>query len=135
MPRCARRKAPMPRSGWEADTRFSTRRSPIFNNAAISQVIQNNSFQAAFPSFNYEDLGLTIKAKPTISATNNVSLQLQLQLRTLAGQAFNGVPVIGNREYNGTITLADGEPAVVAGEVTRTEALAMSGVPGLGFVP
>lgn len=109
--------------------------APIFNNAAISQVIQNNSFQAAFPSFNYEDLGLTIKAKPTISATNNVSLQLQLQLRALAGQAFNGVPVIGNREYNGTITLADGEPAVVAGEVTRTEALAMSGVPGLGFVP
>jgi general secretion pathway protein D len=109
--------------------------APIFNSAAISQVIQNNSFQAAFPSFNYEDLGLTIKAKPTISATNNVSLQLQLQLRALAGQAFNGVPVIGNREYNASITLADGEPAVVAGEVTRTEALAMSGIPGLGFVP
>jgi type II secretory pathway component GspD/PulD (secretin) len=109
--------------------------APIFNNAAISQVIQNNSFQAAFPSFNYEDLGLTIKAKPTISATNNVSLQLQLQLRALAGQSFNGVPVIGNREYNASITLADGEPAVVAGEVTRTEALAMSGIPGLGFVP
>ena len=109
--------------------------APIFNTAAISQVIQNNSFQAAFPSFNYEDLGLTIKAKPTISATNNVSLQLQLQLRALAGQSFNGVPVIGNREYNASITLADGEPAVVAGEVTRTEALAMSGIPGLGFVP
>ena len=109
--------------------------APIFNNAAISQVIQNNSFQAAFPSFNYEDLGLTIKAKPTITATNNVSLQLQLQLRALAGQSFNGVPVIGNREYNASITLADGEPAVVAGEVTRTETLAMSGIPGLGFVP
>jgi general secretion pathway protein D len=109
--------------------------APIFNTAAISQVIQNNSFQAAFPSFNYEDLGLTIKAKPTISATNNVSLKLQLQLRALAGQSFNGVPVIGNREYNASITLADGEPAVVAGEVTRTEALAMSGIPGLGFVP
>ncbi len=109
--------------------------APIFNTAAISQVIQNNSFQAAFPSFNYEDLGLTIKAKPTITATNNVSLQLQLQLRALAGQSFNGVPVIGNREYNASITLANGEPAVVAGEVTRTEALAMSGVPGLGFIP
>jgi len=109
--------------------------APIFNTAAISQVIQNNSFQAAFPSFNYEDLGLTIKAKPTISATNNVSLKLQLQLRALAGQSFNGVPVIGNREYNASITLTDGEPAVVAGEVTRTEALAMSGIPGLGFVP
>ena len=109
--------------------------APIFNNSAISHVIQNNSFRAAFPSFNYEDLGLTIKAKPTIGGTSNVGLELQLQLRALAGQAFNGVPVIGNREYNASIALADGEPAVLAGEVTRTEALAMSGVPGLGFVP
>lgn len=109
--------------------------APIFNNAAISQVIQNNSFQAAFPSFNYEDLGLTIKAKPTITNISNVSLQLELNLRALAGQAFNGVPVIGNREYKGSITLADGQPAVVAGQVSRTEALAMTGLPGLGFVP
>src|SRR5207244_3211348 len=109
--------------------------APIFNTAAISQVLQNNSFQAAFPSFNYEDLGLTIKAKPTISSSNDVSLQLELNLRVLAGQSFNGVPVIGNREYKGSITLTDGEPAIVAGEVTNTEALAMSGIPGLGFVP
>lgn len=109
--------------------------APIFNNSAISQVIQNNTFQAAFPSFNYEDLGLTIKAKPAISANNNVSLQLELNLRALGGQSFNGVPVIGNREYKGSISLTDGEPAVVAGEVTHSEALAMSGIPGLGFVP
>lgn len=109
--------------------------APIFNNAAISQVIQNNSFQAAFPSFTYEDLGLTVKAKPTISASNDVSLQLELNLRALSGQSFNGVPVIGNREYKGSITLTDGEPAVVAGQVTRSEALAMSGIPGMGLVP
>jgi general secretion pathway protein D len=109
--------------------------APIFNTAAISQVLQNNSFQAAFPSFNYEDLGLTIKAKPTISSSNDVSLQLELNIRALAGQSFNGVPVIGNREYKGSITLTDGEPAIVAGEVTNTEALAMSGIPGLGLVP
>jgi Flp pilus assembly secretin CpaC len=109
--------------------------APIFNNAAISQVIQNNSFQAAFPSFNYEDLGLTIKAKPTVSNTNDVRLQIELNLRALAGQSFNGVPVIGNREYKGSVSLADGEPVVVAGQVSRTEALAMSGIPGLGFVP
>jgi len=109
--------------------------SPIFNNAAISQVIQNNSFQAAFPSFNYEDLGLTIKAKPIISSTNDVRLQLEMNLRALAGQSFNGVPVIGNREYKGSISLVDGEPAVVAGQVSKTESLAMSGIPGLGFAP
>jgi len=109
--------------------------SPVFNTPAISSVIQNGSFQPAFPSFNYEDLGLTIKAKPSISLSNNVGLQLEIELRALAGQSFNGVPVIGNREYKGTITLIDGEPAVVAGQVSRTETRALSGIPGLGEVP
>lgn len=107
--------------------------APIFNNAAISSVIQNNSFQAAFPSFSYEDLGLTVKAKPAISTTN-ITLQLDLNLRALTGQSINGVPIIGNREYKGTITLLDGEPAVVAGEVTHSETIALSGIPGLGQI-
>jgi general secretion pathway protein D len=109
--------------------------APIFNTAAISSVLQNNSFQAAFPSVNYEELGLTIKAKPAISPANEVGLQLEINLRALTGDAVNGVPVIGNREYKGSISLLDGEPAVVAGQVTRSETLSMSGIPGLGQVP
>lgn len=107
--------------------------APVFNTGAISSVIQNNSFQAAFPSFTYEDLGLTIKAKPAISA-NIVSMQLEINLRALSGQSINGVPIIGNREYKGTITLLDGEPAVVAGEVTHSDTLALSGIPGVGQI-
>jgi len=109
--------------------------APIFNTAAISQVLRNNSFQAAFPSFNYEDLGLTVKAKPAITSSSDVGLQLELSLKALTGQSFNGVPVIGNRDYKGSITLADGEPAVIAGQVTHTETMALSGIPGLGQVP
>lgn len=109
--------------------------APIFNTSAISQVLQNGSFQTPFPSVNYEDLGLTIKAKPSINSSNDVALQLEINLRALAGESINGVPVIGNREYKGSITLVDGEPAVVASEVDHSETLAMSGIPGLGFVP
>ena len=109
--------------------------APVFNTAAISQVLQNNSFQAAFPSFSYEDLGLTVKAKPSITSNSEVSMQLEISMRSLAGPSFNGVPVIGNREYKGTITLLDGEPAVVAGQVTHSETLALTGIPGLGQFP
>jgi type II secretory pathway component GspD/PulD (secretin) len=109
--------------------------APIFNTAAISRVIQNNSFQAAFPSFSYEDLGLTVKAKPAINSSNDVGLGLEINLRALTGTSINGVPVIGNREYKGSINLLDGEPAVVAGQVSHSETLAMSGIPGLGQVP
>jgi len=109
--------------------------APIFNSPAISRVIQNNSFQAAFPSFNYEDLGLSLKAKPNIHGNSDVSLTLDLQIRALGGTSLNGVPVISNREYKGSITLKDGEPAVVAGSVSRTEQRSLSGIPGFGQVP
>jgi len=109
--------------------------APIFNSAALSQVIQNNSFQAAFPSFNYEDVGLTMKAKPRVNRNNDVGLELEMQFRTILGQSFNGVPVIANREYKGSITLRDFQPAVVAGAVSRTEQRTLNGIPGLGAVP
>jgi len=109
--------------------------APIFNTAAISQVIGTNSFRPPFPSFSYEDLGLSLKAKPQIHQETSVSLDLELQLRSLGSTSLNGVPVINNREYKGSINLKDGEPAVVAGTISRTEQLSMQGIPGFGTVP
>lgn len=109
--------------------------APIFNTAAIAQVLKNGSFQAPIPSFSYEDLGLDLKAKPVIYANSDVGLQLEMQLRSLAGQSLNGVPVIANREYKGSIQLKDGEPAVVASSVSVTEELTMTGIPGIGSIP
>ena len=109
--------------------------APIYNSPAISAVLGNQSYQAPFPAVSYEDLGLTMKAKPTVHGDGSVSLQLELQVRSLTGQSNDGVPIISNREYKGSINLKDGEPAVVAGEVSRTDTRSMSGIPGLGFLP
>jgi general secretion pathway protein D len=109
--------------------------APVFNTAAISKVIQNNSFQSAFPSFNYEDIGLTMKAKPSVSGNLDVSLDLEMQFRALGGTSINGVPVITNREYKGSIGLKNGEPAVIAGSVSSSEQRSLNGVPGLGNIP
>ena len=103
--------------------------APIFNNPAISQAIQNQSFTPAFPSFNYEDIGLTMKIKPDVHATNDVSMNLELQFRTLGGGSINGVPIISNREYKGSIALKPGEPAVVAGMLSSQDTKSMSGLP------
>jgi tetratricopeptide (TPR) repeat protein len=109
--------------------------APIFNNAAISQVLGDQTFTAPFPSFNYEDLGLTIKVKPSVHGTSDVSMQLEMQFRTLGGASLNGVPVISNREYKAGIALKEGEPAVVAGMVTRAEQKSLSGLPGFSRIP
>jgi type II secretory pathway component GspD/PulD (secretin) len=109
--------------------------APVFNTPAIAGVIQNNSFQAPFPSFNYEDIGLTLKAKPVINEGSVVTMNLEMQFKTLLSQSINGIPVIANREYKGAISLLDGEPAVVAGSVSHDEQKSLSGIPGLGMVP
>jgi len=108
--------------------------APIFNNPAISQVIGNQSFRAPFPSFSYEDLGLTLKATPTIHS-RDVSLKVEFQLRGLGAAQLNGVPVITNREYNANITVPMGETAVLAGMVSRSEQLSLQGLPGISRLP
>jgi len=109
--------------------------APIFNSPQISAVLGNQSYVPPFPSVSYEDLGLSLTAKPTVQGDGSVTLHLELQVRSLTGQSANGVPVISNREYQGTINVKDGEPAVVAGEISKTDTLALTGIPGLGFMP
>lgn len=109
--------------------------APVFNSPAIARVIGNQSFTAPFPSFSYEDLGLSIKAKPQTHGTSDVSLELDLEVRSLGGTSLNGVPVLNNRQFKGAISLKEGEPAVVASVLTHTEQRSLAGIPGLGQIP
>ncbi len=109
--------------------------SPVFNTPQIANIIGTQSFVAPFPSFTYEDLGVTVKAKPLIHGGSDVTLDLELEIKALTGQAFNGVPVISNRNYKGVITVADGEPAVIAGSISMSESATLQGLPGFSKVP
>ena len=109
--------------------------APVFNTPAIAQVIGNSSFQAPFPSFNYEDIGLDVKAKPSIHTNGDVSLDLDLSIKALAGTSLNGVPVLSNRAYKGQITVHDGQAAVVAGFITLSEQGTRAGIPAFGQIP
>jgi len=109
--------------------------APVFNSPQISAVLGNQSYVPPFPSVSYEDLGLNLKTTVVIHGNSEVSMKLELQVRSLTGQSANGVPVISNREYQGSIRLQDGEPAVVAGEISVSDQRSMNGIPGLGAIP
>jgi general secretion pathway protein D len=109
--------------------------APIFNTSAISSAIANNSFVAPIPSFTYEDLGIDMKIKPIVHGESDVSLNVELKIRALTGASANGVPVIGNREYTGSINGKNEESTVLTGYVTSTEQRSLSGIPGLGQIP
>jgi general secretion pathway protein D len=109
--------------------------APIYNSPQISQVLGNQSYIPPFPSVSYEDLGLNLKAKPIVHSNGDISMSLEMQVRSLTGQSSNGVPVISNREFKGSLRLSDGEPAIVAGEVSHSDQRSMNGLPLLGQVP
>jgi general secretion pathway protein D len=109
--------------------------SPISNSAAIAGVLQNQTYAAPFPSVNYEDLGLTLKAKPLIHNNFDVDLTISLQFRALGGTNVNGVPIITNREFTGGILLKNGEPAVIAGMVNTVDQRSLNGLPLFSRIP
>jgi type II secretory pathway component GspD/PulD (secretin) len=109
--------------------------APIFNSPAISQAIGNQSFIAPFPSFQFEDLGLILKATPVIHSDRDVTLKLELAIRSLGTATVNGIPIINNREYTGSITVRNGESSVVSGLISSADAHSISGWPFLATVP
>ncbi|MFZ1129645.1 MAG: type II and III secretion system protein [Terriglobales bacterium] len=109
--------------------------APIYNNAAISKVVGNSSYTAPFPSVNYEDIGLTLKAKPLVHNNSDVALELDLEFRTLGASGSNGIPIISNREYKGGILLKEGEQAVVAGMITQSDQRSLNGLPLFSTIP
>jgi tetratricopeptide (TPR) repeat protein len=113
---------------------LNTTFAPIFNSPALSQVIQGGSFTAPFPSFSYQDLGIRVKATPQVHRYE-VTLGLEVEIKSLGNQSFNGVPVISNRSYTGGLRLSDGQSGVLAGTLDMQEQQSLAGPPGLGFVP
>jgi len=87
------------------------------------------------PSFQFEDLGLSINATPSVHGSGEVSLQLQAEFNLLAGGSVNGVPILVNRTLETHIRLREGESAIIAGMAidetrnTRSTPLGLAGIP------
>ena len=109
--------------------------APLANSPAIAGVLQNQSYAAPFPSVNYEDLGLMLKAKPTVHHNSDVRLELTVQFRALGTGTVNSVPIINQREYTGGIILKDGEPAAIAGLLTESDQRSLNGLPTFAQIP
>jgi len=104
-----------------------------FSNVAFTA--RGSASIANTPQFQYYDLGVTLKLKPHYQASGEVRLDLDLEIVGLGTASLNGVPQLTTRSYKGNITLREGEPAVVMGEINEQELRATSGYPGLGQIP
>jgi len=110
----------------------STLQSLGLSSSQISAL--TSAASSTIPSVSYEDIGLVLKAKAFVHRNSDVSLDLELQFRTLGAATVNGNPVILNREYKGGTLLKEGETAVVAGMITKSDEKSLSGLPASSTV-
>lgn len=88
--------------------------------------------------FQYLDVGVNIDVTPTVHYDREVTLKMKIEVSTHSGdQTISGVtePIISQRVPEETITVKDGEPSVIAGILTKSDAKSVSGTPGLGEIP
>jgi type II secretory pathway component GspD/PulD (secretin) len=91
--------------------------------------------QQPYPGSEYEDIGLKIKATPSVHENKEVTLQMDFDIKALAGSSVNGIPVITNRTITQTVRLKEDETSIVSGLFDDEETKTLTGIPGLGRIP
>jgi general secretion pathway protein D len=86
-------------------------------------------------SFNYENIGVNIDITPRTHHDDDVSLAVKVELSSISGEGFGGLPTFGNRSITTVIRLRDGETNMLAGLIRDDERKVLSGVPGLVDIP
>lgn len=86
-------------------------------------------------NYNLQDIGITVKMTPRIHTEREVTLEIELQVSSIAGEGTAGIPIIANREVKNTVRLKDGETNLLFGLLRDEERQSVGGVTGLRNIP
>jgi len=101
-----------------------------------TSVISNTRIaQQPYPGSEYIDIGLKVKATPTLHDDNEVTLQLEFEIKALSGTNQNGIPIISNRSITQAVRLKEDETSIVTGLLNREETKTITGLPGFANLP
>ena len=101
----------------------------------LNQFLGSNSAGATIPQIQYEDLGLTLKTTPNVQSSGNITMHLEIKIEALAGSALNNIPLIANRQFASDVTVAEGQTALMLSSLSKSESIAVSGIPGISELP
>jgi Flp pilus assembly secretin CpaC len=90
---------------------------------------------ATIPQIQYEDLGLTLKATPTVQKSGAVKMHIDLKIEALNGASLNNIPVLNSEQFASDVTLDDGDTALMVSSLTKSESASLSGYPVLSELP
>lgn len=91
--------------------------------------------QQPITSFDYEDVGIDIKITPRVHFEGEITLELELNIKSVGGSGVANIPIISTREIKNIIRLKDGETNLLAGLLRDEERLSAKGIIGLKSIP
>jgi type II secretory pathway component GspD/PulD (secretin) len=91
--------------------------------------------QQPYPASEYVDLGVKIKATAKLHPNNEVTLQLEFEIRALAGTSVNGIPILSNRTLSQTVRVKEDQPTLISGLTDTEETKSIAGLPGFAEIP
>jgi type II secretory pathway component GspD/PulD (secretin) len=94
-----------------------------------------SSSEVGYPGATYEDLGLKIKATPRLHDNDEVTLQLEFDIKSLSGSSINSIPILTNRQIEQTIRLRENETSVLSGLIQTNILGSTSGWPWASTAP
>lgn len=103
--------------------------------SSLLSQLTGSSTGVTIPQIQYEDLGLTLKATPTVQKSGTVRMHIDLKLEALTGSSLNNIPILASRQFVSDITVNDGKAALLVSSLSKSESAAVSGLPGLGELP
>jgi general secretion pathway protein D len=107
----------------------------IQDSTSFANSTANGVAQTPYPASEYVDLGVKIKATPTLHPNNEVTLVLEFEIRSLSGSSVNGIPIISNRTLAQTVRVKQDETTLIGGLTDVEQTRSITGLPGFAEVP
>jgi general secretion pathway protein D len=109
---------------------FDGKDIPFINDQTVNQVGQTTA------SFDYKAVGIQLKARPRITVTGDIDLQVNLQLASISpGEVVQGALVVDRRETTTHLILKGGQTVVISGILRKEEQDIVRKIPLLGDIP
>jgi general secretion pathway protein D len=106
------------------------------NGVSVSSLLNSAAGSTAtIPEIEYEDLGLTLKATPTVQKSGAVKMHIDLKIEALAGGSLNNIPVLNSEQFASDVTVNDGDSALMVSSLTKSESASLNGYPVLSELP
>jgi len=115
-------------------------RIPVVTGSISSVVLAEDQTQPGanegfIPGIQYQDVGVVVHATPRLHAADELTLQLDIALRSVGPIADNGIPTFTNRQLTSQIRLGNDEGYLLGGIFNRTDKSNQSGYPWLSRLP